>query len=452
MDVGPAQNAEIFRFPAAFRYIMIACSIGFLGLTAFSVSLPLIEPQGSSLSVVFTCALLFGALSLLSISCVYKSFDRVAADDEGIWYLPRNRPARFIAWTQIRSVRAKEFLKRLVIDDLAGSETIRLEYQLEDFSKLRTIVLNRTEDLRRRASSPSQLGGDYHYILLFASVFVAFGSIAAYAAYRREILMAALFFVLAAVHLFVVLALAVKKVKISPQGIYIKELGRQRSIAFGDIRDIELISVHGRSVSAAVLIETNSGEPITLNGYEGGSVALYDALHRAWSESPKNAANPTAMPKLALTGAPTKFALPVVFPADRRKWLGLMVVLAPFPIMALLAFVARRRMVERVFHIELAMIVISVALLVPILIKSPWRIALASNGLNVQYLLSRLVIPYHTIVNLELIKALSEQGKTSESIRIELQNGRVVRFGNRKSETGTLFDLLHAEWKRASFA
>jgi hypothetical protein len=60
-----------------------------------------------------------------------------------------------LRWEEIANVEARDIARRLIVGDAPGVRRIKLEYQLENFDKLRDIVLERAAARRAQGSARS---------------------------------------------------------------------------------------------------------------------------------------------------------------------------------------------------------------------------------------------------------------------------------------------------------
>lgn len=149
--MGPAEagNAISFGFPRIYRGAMIFVLVACFGFIGFCGGVAAREPGVRALAIVLGGGALFAFIGGLSVTHLSRLRDRISVDDNGISYMPRRGPATFIGWNEVGKVEARDSLGRLVVRDVSGSRRINLEYQLEDFDRLREIVLQRTAEQRQ---------------------------------------------------------------------------------------------------------------------------------------------------------------------------------------------------------------------------------------------------------------------------------------------------------------
>jgi hypothetical protein len=147
-------DALIFRFPSSLPWMMLGCSVLGLVLMVFACVTWLVESNRYLPVLVFLCVVVCGSLSALALRSFCRLRDSVGVNDQGIWYLPRKAESTFIAWCEVARVMACDTQQRLVVVDSAG-KSIKLEYQLEAFGRLREFVLRHTS-LQTRLPRPGE--------------------------------------------------------------------------------------------------------------------------------------------------------------------------------------------------------------------------------------------------------------------------------------------------------
>ena len=226
----------------------------------------------------------FGSFSILSFRSARRLFDHVAVNANGIWYVPRMGQSTFLAWHDVGTVVADDVGQRLVIVDAAGRTTIRLEYQLQQFSRLREFVLSHSPNRERANSCPITT---FHRTWINKLVFVLFSAtlfLVAWIAGGQGQWGASAIFAVFATTVLLLITLDPVRVMVEPQGIVIAYPGWKREIPFSQITDISLVNEKYRgNVFAAVVIRRSQGKPIKLYRFQEGSLALHQTLKAAWN-------------------------------------------------------------------------------------------------------------------------------------------------------------------------
>lgn len=283
----PNADALVFKFPRNVAGTMLGGSLFCFGLVAFALALRLTDPAQTSLAVVLPCVALFGSLGTFCLRSFGRLRDSVAVDSEGIWYLPRKGESTFIAWREVGSVSAQDTQQRLVLLDATGGRRIRLEYQLEDFGRLRDFVLHHTEATRLRAP----VTGVFHRTWINKGILLGVTLVSlsfAWLSLHQGQPVPSLLFVGVAGLFLVALTRDPTRVVITREAVVVKYLGWKRTIPFDTISGIVLADVQDRgNVWAAVIIERRQGGSLKLFRFREGSIALREALDSAWRSAGK---------------------------------------------------------------------------------------------------------------------------------------------------------------------
>jgi hypothetical protein len=273
-------DALVFKFPSGLAAMMLGCSLLCFGLVV--IALVAFHPGHDSRAIELPLVVGLGLFSALTLRSFRRLRDRVAANSEGIWYLPRKGEPTFIAWCNVASVKADDIQQRLVLCDATSGRSIRLEYQLANFGRLREFVLGHTAPAMRLHASDANI---FHRtwinkgILLSAT---AFFLLLAWLSHQSQLVPSVVFTAFAALSLWVVARDPVR-VKIMREAVVIEYLGWKQTILFDAISRVSLTDVPMRgNVWVAVLIERRQGKPIRLFRFREGSVALHDALQSAY--------------------------------------------------------------------------------------------------------------------------------------------------------------------------
>lgn len=276
-------DALIFKFPPSLVWLMLGSSIVALVLMALILFLPLTDPRHGSPVVALVGVAKFGSMAALCLRSFRRFRDSVAANSAGIWYLPRKGQSTYIAWCEIASVIANDTQQRMVLSDQAGTRSIRLEYQLTDFGRLREFVIGHTPSTTR---TPVTTANAFHRTWINKGILLGGTAVlllCAFASGRQGQLMPSLFLIGFAAFSVISITLDPTSVVIMKEGIAIKYPGWQRNIPFSAITRIAVTDVYSRgNVWAAVVVERRQGRPIKLFRFREGSIALDDALRSAW--------------------------------------------------------------------------------------------------------------------------------------------------------------------------
>lgn len=246
----------------------------FLAMTVFSAA-----NTGSWAIGVLSLAFL-----LIGVLLAYDSFRlrySVAVSPQGIWYLPPSPQPIHLAWNEVGNVRANDVMQWLVVKDVSGIRGFRVDYQVENFSELRDLILKNTTTAARRHTESDTV---FHRSWINKTVLLLLGAglLPVFIQVRLNQFERLAFLVL----LLLLIAALVRdpvRVLITPGAAVITYIGWRRTIPFSEIIGIAIqeVSYRGNKFQA-VVIHRQSGEPIKLLRFREGFIALHDALDAAW--------------------------------------------------------------------------------------------------------------------------------------------------------------------------
>ncbi len=208
-----------------------------------------------------------------------RSRTRFAVNSEGIWR-QQGRSSVFLPWSEMASVRANDAQQRLELRDRLDAATIQVDYQVNDFERLRAFILSHSTEQAQLERPGMSI---FHHSSGNKLVYAAVAALLFFFAWQSQHhsghpLIPAL---LGVVMLFLVLR-EPSSVVIGHDGLAIHHLGYQRDIPFSSIADVTLSDVRYRgNVWAGVLITTKNGARIRLSRFREGSIALFEALQGA---------------------------------------------------------------------------------------------------------------------------------------------------------------------------
>jgi hypothetical protein len=116
-----------------------------------SLSLPFTARDGKPHNPVFIAWLsffgtaFFGMLALCSWRYIRElPYTSVSLDEYGIWKTANKRATTLVPWTAIANLRERPYLQRLDLLDKSGQLLLKVEYQLRNFERLRTLLIERS--------------------------------------------------------------------------------------------------------------------------------------------------------------------------------------------------------------------------------------------------------------------------------------------------------------------
>ena len=277
-------DALVFKFPQSLAWFMFGAACISLGFMIFVLAMQILKPSHGSFVIALLGVAMCGLFATLALRSFSRLRDSVAASSDGIWYLPRKGKPTFIAWVDVVSVKANDTKQRLVLADGTGHRSIRLEYQLTNFGKLRDFVIAHTATQTRLSANAANV---FHAIWInkIAMLVTASGCLFfAWLSGDNGLPWISLFCIGYACVALGVIAVDPVQVVIGRDAVVVKCIGWERTIDFRGISGVMFKNVNSRgNIWERVVITRQNGKPITLRRFREGSVALHDALQTAWS-------------------------------------------------------------------------------------------------------------------------------------------------------------------------
>ena len=450
LSTGPLPaDGLYFRFSASMKWFMLFLTFASCGFLVFGIIGQLNDLNHFSLTLMVLYVALFGTLTGLCLQMLWGCTVTVAVNSDGIWGLPRSAAVTFIRWSDVGSVRALDVVQRLVVRDTTGNKKIKLEYQLENFEKLRAFVLEHSAAARLRTPPTTIFHRNWVNRGVMLASFVIFLLLTGLCVRQRQPRPAPIFLG------FAVLALAglmrePARVEITNDGIVIRYLGWRRTVPFDSITNIEFVDLHDRgNVRPTVIIERKSGKSLKLVGYREGSIALNDALSSAWRTSRGGQAPPPSPTPPSEPVQPSPSLL-TTFHGDAgaayAPAVGLAYFLAPGFVYWELSRIPRgshNAASELMFAIPWAAIGIYFSLTVP------KRLTIDNDSFTVEYYHRRRIVPFASIANIELIAFRNAKGTPVKLIKVTRDGGATLRLAGFKEDAPTLYASLRDAWQRS---
>ncbi len=153
-------NIERFDLGRSIRFMIYFSFWACIFFVVLSLSLPFTAQDGRPHNPVFIAGLsLFGTV-FFGIWALYAwkyirelPYTSVSLDEHGIWKTTNERSASIVPWSKIASLRERPYLQRLDLMDKSGHLLLKVEYQLHNFERLRTLVIERSALASVRTSS-----------------------------------------------------------------------------------------------------------------------------------------------------------------------------------------------------------------------------------------------------------------------------------------------------------
>jgi len=278
MIVAEAPPLErIYRYPARARWSYIVAAVASGAMAAAAVALLFAPGVGSVERVqLLVFSALFVAVALHAGSVVRTLSVEVRLADAGIG----DGRGALVPWSEVARIELRPVRQRLDVYDAAGRRFLSLRPELDSFPAVRDQIVGQ---MRPRGCVPpctipliSPVGG--------LPVAIACALFALWFGLLRQALLPAAVFA-AASSLFALLHLARRRrVVVGTTGVMLKQGGRARPIAYGDISAVHL-QARPQPQGAAVhyiVLEREGEESIPIAGVRRGYHEAYQCIESAW--------------------------------------------------------------------------------------------------------------------------------------------------------------------------
>lgn len=258
MEAGP--NETVFEFPSAtamyFLPAAIVCGVFLLA--------EITTPSRNHLALA-VLAILIGTVQLIGFSRLRY---RVALSEDGIRYMPYGQAPIFLRWTEIASLKLQETSLRaqLVISDAALLRRIILDYRLDKFEDLLSLVVERATNCDPHLALPKTFHTSYlDQVIVVIAFFVSVGLAIHFA--NLDQIYAAAFGLFALLSVGILVALP-HKLTVSFDSIAQGYLGWRREIATASITGLRFGVQRGNrgSLWTVVFLETTERKPLQADG------------------------------------------------------------------------------------------------------------------------------------------------------------------------------------------
>jgi hypothetical protein len=266
--------------------LMWAISLVLILLLSFSgVGLLQRSPRFSASWIISGLAFLGFAVYFIRLLRTFR--DVIAVSPQGAWKLSPQGSYTFIAWDDLDGVR--ERMRNLALIAKDGRQ-IKLDYQLEDFARLREFVVHYMAQVAHPQSHGERV---FHRTWMGKGTLLSLagaGFLFAGMNYLKGQHAASLF--LFGVSILTLLA-ALRDpslLVVGHDGIEIQSPLGSRNIPFRAISGIRLVNrQHDGYFWSIVVIDRKTGGPLRLFRFREGPVALRDSLHAAWVSARRKA-------------------------------------------------------------------------------------------------------------------------------------------------------------------
>lgn len=239
--------------------------------------------------VSVVCTLFFSALALYSIRTLKAlPLRSVAADDDGLWLAHLSKDKGLVRWQNIATVRERPILQRLDLLSESGGVLLKLEYQLTQFSQLRSLVMEKTSGQVGIPSLPITAAKPLIYHLFYAFGLVGFGAlgwqVGPESPWLGYVGMSGLVVVIAYEYLT-----TISKVTIDREHLFIAYPTIQRSYLWADIDSVRISDVFDQNGGMHPQLNVTAKgceKPFQLRGLGMDAVALHRLVMAAWKHEP----------------------------------------------------------------------------------------------------------------------------------------------------------------------
>ena len=270
-------DERVFEFPSSVRLYLLPAAVVCCVIILFEIHAPSLNNLVFAILVI-----LVGTVQLIYFSRLRY---RVAVSNDGIRYMPYGAAPIYLRWDEVASLELQEAGLRgqLLVSDATRLRKMILDYRLDKFQDLLSIVVDRATKCDPHPSYPST----FHtgYLEQPAVVFVFFISIGSsiYFARTGHSINAAAFGLFALLPVGILAGLP-HSMTVSTDSIVLNYLGWQREIAVASVTGVRFgLERGGRgSVWTVVWLDRIEGRPVKLPGFSEGSLALYYCVRDAW--------------------------------------------------------------------------------------------------------------------------------------------------------------------------
>jgi hypothetical protein len=272
-------GSESFGYPAFLKVMVWFASIFFSVMAIVAAMLPVLEPGVSNLMAFLVTEAIIAPMAAASIWVARRMKERVHADDRAIVYEGPDGWLVTLPWDQVAKVVDREILQRLDLHAADGTAVLKLEYQLDHFDRLRSIVMERSKPtaLGEVPSLPATFRRSTQFLVgmvVGPFTIIAFGvfSIAV------GVWLGWLFLPFGLAWLFEWCA-----VRVDRAAITIRYPLWRRTIRLDEVDEVSSGAEVGQNynVSLSVSLRLRGGKVRKLQSVRGGSLALYRAVAAA---------------------------------------------------------------------------------------------------------------------------------------------------------------------------
>ncbi len=271
------ERQYIFRLPKGYKGVFRVGFAFFLALTVYTFLLPVLDPKENSWTIAPLALIALGLSGLVAWGLRHVD-DYVVADDSGVTHVVRGQKTH-LKWLDIRSVKHKT--TRLRVTDAQG-RSVMLDYALENFHRLRDLIVERTENLALNSSLPREFHRDAGVRASFTVGLVVALTVAMFwmwceGATGGDLLLVGAFLAL----MVSTLGPGVRRVTVTAENLMVTYLLKLSEIPYAEISWIGL----GEQGGEGIVVRLRIGQTIRLGHLKEGTVEFYRLLKFVWENA-----------------------------------------------------------------------------------------------------------------------------------------------------------------------
>jgi hypothetical protein len=275
---------QVFRFSRGFKVPMYFCFAFFCLAVAGYATYGFLATNRRETYLGAMGIALFGTFAVVVLHIIRKLDDQVEVDETAITYVSRNGDHLRMPWSDIRRVVPREKLQRLELYDFTN-RSMRLEYQIEDFSVLRTLIEEHLRRLLEASAQQTTFRKSTANLVSWLAI-AAFWLIpvcAGLATGSRQLVVLGVVFI---VVWLIPLASTPNAVRLTEDAIEVRYPFRTHKLKFEDIRDISVKDFHSRgNTIATAVVSLDGNKTVGLSQFRDGHLVLHRALRSAWEKA-----------------------------------------------------------------------------------------------------------------------------------------------------------------------
>jgi len=270
-------NETVFEFPATTTLYLLPAAI----VSGVFVLVEVFSPSRDNLALAIL-GIVVGTVELIYFGRLRY---RVGVGDAGIRYMPYGGAPIFLAWNELAHIELREsaFAAHLVVSDSARLRNIRIDYRLEKFEELLSVIVDRASNCDPHPTLPAIFHASYLDQAITIGVFFLCVGLSICFALVHESLNSGAFglFSLLPIGIFISLP---HQLTVAPESSALVYLGWRREIPIASISGVRFGIKRGSrgALWTVIWVDRIEGKSIQLTGFREGTLAVYYALREAW--------------------------------------------------------------------------------------------------------------------------------------------------------------------------